>query len=132
AASGLPYPSVRPRATERAMPWVVGIDEAGYGPNLGPLVQAAVAVRLPDAAPAGGETLQPVVRQAHERDDGRLLIDDSKKVDTRGGLAALERGVLTLAPWSGRVVELIRKAGLDIYRDELTTEAWYDPNEILP
>ena len=31
------------------MPWVVGIDEAGYGPNLGPLVQSAVALRLPDA-----------------------------------------------------------------------------------
>ena len=35
------------------MPWVVGIDEAGYGPNLGPLVQAAVALHLPDDDPAG-------------------------------------------------------------------------------
>ena len=29
------------------MPWVVGIDEAGYGPNLGPLVQAAVILWMP-------------------------------------------------------------------------------------
>ena len=60
------------------MPWVVGIDEAGYGPNLGPLVQAAVALRLPDDDLAGWTTLKPWVRRAHERDDGRLLIDDSK------------------------------------------------------
>src|SRR5947208_1634913 len=43
------------------MPWVVGIDEAGYGPNLGPLVQAAVALRLPDGDEAGWETLRPHV-----------------------------------------------------------------------
>ena len=41
------------------MPWVVGIDEAGYGPNLGPLVQTAIAVRLPDGDTAGWETLRP-------------------------------------------------------------------------
>lgn len=117
------------------MPWVVGIDEAGYGPNLGPLVQAAVALRLPDHDHAGWDTLKPAVRRCGEKAtkaDGRLLIDDSKKVYTRGGLEALERGVLTLAPWSGSVAELIRKAGLDVYREELTTEAWYDPNERLP
>jgi len=34
--------------------WVVGIDEAGYGPNLGPLVQAAVALYLPDDDPPAG------------------------------------------------------------------------------
>ena len=75
------------------MPWVVGIDEAGYGPNLGPLVQAAVALHLPDDDPAGWDTLKPVVRRAREKRDGRLLIDDSKKVYTHGGLEALERGV---------------------------------------
>ncbi len=62
------------------MPWVVGIDEAGYGPNLGPMVQAAVALHLPDDDPAGWETLKATVRRAHEPDDGRLLVDDSKKV----------------------------------------------------
>ena len=79
------------------MPWVVGIDEAGYGPNLGPLVQAAVALHLPDDDPAGWETLKPVVRRCDEKADGRLLIDDSKKVYTRGGLAALERGVWSIS-----------------------------------
>src|SRR5262245_11703472 len=114
------------------MPWVVGIDEAGYGPNLGPLVQAAVALYLPDGDHAGWQTLKPVVRRCGEKADGRLLIDDSKKVYTRHGLEALERGVILTAPWSCNVAELIRKAGLDVYREELLTEVWYDPAEMLP
>jgi hypothetical protein len=114
------------------MPWVVGIDEAGYGPNLGPLVQAAVALHLPDADPAGWQTLKPVVRRCGEKADTRLLIDDSKKVYTRGGLAALERGVLHLAPRSCRAEELIRKVGHDAYSEELLAEAWYEPGEVLP
>ena len=38
------------------MPWIIGIDEAGYGPPLGPLVMTAVACRVPDgAADADGD-----------------------------------------------------------------------------
>ena len=37
------------------MPWIVGIDEAGYGPNLGPFVMTAVASRVKGANPAGRE-----------------------------------------------------------------------------
>jgi hypothetical protein len=77
------------------MPWVVGIDEAGYGPNLGPLVQAAVGLRLPDEDLAGWETLKPWVRRCHEKDDGRLLIDDSKKVYAGvKGFERLEHGAM--------------------------------------
>jgi len=114
------------------MPWVVGIDEAGYGPNLGPLVQAAVALYLPESDPAGWNTLKGAVRRAHEKPDGRLLIDDSKKVYAKGGLEALERGVMRLAPWSSCVGELVRKVCLQHCRTELPTEAWYDSNERLP
>jgi hypothetical protein len=77
------------------MPWVVGIDEAGYGPNLGPLVQAAVGLRLPEDDVAGWETLKPWVRRCHEKDDGRLLVDDSKKVLAGGkGFERLELGAM--------------------------------------
>ena len=31
------------------MPWIVGVDEAGYGPNLGPFVMTSVACRVDDA-----------------------------------------------------------------------------------
>jgi hypothetical protein len=114
------------------MVWVVGIDEAGYGPNLGPLVQAAVALQLPEGDPAGWETLRPVVRRCCEKDDGRLLIDDSKSVYTRCGLEALERGVLVLTPLSSHVAELVRKVGLTACCRELDGELWYDCAERLP
>jgi hypothetical protein len=117
------------------MPWVVGIDEAGYGPNLGPLVQAAVALHLPDDDPAGWETLKEVVRRCHEPDDGRLLIDDSKKVYTRGGLEALERGVMAaLILMESTVGDVLRRgtlSGVGI-REVLAGEAWYDPAESTP
>ena len=114
------------------MPWVVGIDEAGYGPNLGPLVQAAVALFLPDGDTAGWETLKPVVRRCHEKADGRLLIDDSKKVYTRHGFEALERTVLVLAPISGDVAELVRKTTSVAGLDEVATELWFQGDERLP
>jgi ribonuclease HII len=116
------------------MPWVIGIDEAGYGPNLGPLVQAAVSLKLPDGDSAGWETLRSVVRRTHEEDDGRLLIDDSKKVYTQGGLEALEYSV-----WAAHIMlhdptvgDLIRKMGVSGVREELAGEAWYEMDEPAP
>ena len=113
--------------------WVVGIDEAGYGPNLGPLLQAAVALSLPDDDPAGWDTLKPIVRQARGKDDGRLLIDDSKKVYTRGGIAALERGVFsTLGLKPGSVEEVLSRVLLPACLTDLKGEFWFAGEERLP
>ena len=75
------------------MPWVVGIDEAGYGPNLGPLLQAAVAVKMPASDVAGWDTLKPYIRRHADRDKKRTLVDDSKRVHSgKNGLEKLEQG----------------------------------------
>lgn len=118
------------------MPWVVGIDEAGYGPNLGPLVQAAVALRLPDGDLAGWETLKPWVRRAHEKDDGRLLIDDSKKV--YAGAKGFEKLELTamcalaVAPdRPATMKDLIANLFPEFLR-ELEAEFWFQQIVALP
>jgi hypothetical protein len=116
------------------MPWVIGIDEAGYGPNLGPLVQAAVPLLLPEDDLGGWETLRSAVRRVGEADDGRLLIDDSKKVYAGpNGLAKLERGVLVgFQLFDTEFASVVRKTTVPWVRDELPTEPWYDPVHPVP
>lgn len=116
------------------MPWVVGIDEAGYGPNLGPLVQAAVALRLPESDEAGWETLRPHVRRCGEETDERALIDDSKKVHSGpNGVARLERGLAAVVGVpAGPLGDWLREITLPGVADELGGEPWYDPADVLP
>jgi sorbitol-specific phosphotransferase system component IIC len=117
------------------MRWVVGIDEAGHGPNLGPLVQAAAAVRLPDDDPTGWDALRPVVRKSGRgAKDLRLVVDDSKRVYS--GVNALEklerntRGLFGLvAPTVG---ELLSAVTLEWCLTELTGEGWYDATALAP
>ena len=99
------------------MAWMIGIDEAGYGPNLGPLAVAATVWRVegPEVGGQGSgeefaargrgllttaateadlyERLSSVVSTAPDGD--RLAIADSKLLYKPGGLRLLERGVLT-------------------------------------
>lgn len=75
------------------MTLVVGTDEAGYGPNLGPLVVAATAWRL-----AGGPTTADgafaAVADAAGTAGSTPLWADSKTIHRGGaGFAALERGM---------------------------------------
>jgi hypothetical protein len=90
------------------MRFLLGTDEAGYGPNLGPLVVAASAWEAPaDLAPENlYDALAEVICRERTNDgDGRLEIADSKQLYQAGGsLAALERGVLALLALLSRKV----------------------------
>jgi len=75
---------------------VIGTDEAGYGPNLGPLVVAATAWRVAVEPAAVEDAFARAVAP------GPRLWGDSKQIYRGGaGWAALERGVLVAVSLAG-------------------------------
>ena len=76
---------------------VAGIDEAGYGPLLGPLVVSATAFRVPDDAARADlwEWFGSAVTRQAPRKSGRVQVADSKAMHKGGnGLRALEENLL--------------------------------------
>ena len=120
------------------MTWIVGIDEAGYGPNLGPFVMSMVAVRVPEAdAPADlWDRLKGAVRRAEGTNDGRLVIDDSKRVHIPGnGVGPLERTLYGFL-WNavGTPCPLARhwREYCSTPFKQLQAEPWYEDGCTLP
>jgi hypothetical protein len=117
--------------------FLIGVDEAGYGPNLGPLVVAATLWQLevPEPAPCRLRNGRPsdavsafpmdlyavlADRISRTADENRVAIADSKTLYSPAtGLALLEEGVLAAlqacnrAPrcWLSLVEELTGEAG---------------------
>ncbi|HZV06534.1 MAG TPA: hypothetical protein VE999_15750 [Gemmataceae bacterium] len=113
--------------------WIIGIDEAGYGPNLGPFVMTSVACRVLDPSPPLDlwALLRSAVRRSEDAEEGQFLIDDSKLVYTAKGLAGLEYGVLATlgAPATlAALIDLICPTD----GDELRREVWYRGVQTLP
>lgn len=111
------------------MRYVIGTDEAGYGPNLGPLVIAASVWRVPDGA--GEVDLYELLRDAvsAESDGERLHLADSKAVYQPGkGLAALEHGVLSALAAMDRAPATFRQAfcrAADDIESDLDALPWH-------
>lgn len=116
-----------------------GIDEAGYGPMLGPLVVARSAFGIDrwladQPAPNLWKVLERAVCRKGNDKAGRLPIDDSKKLkranDTDQPLQHLERTVLAALAVLGQRpstdLELFRALGV-----EFEPHAWYE-GEALP
>lgn len=85
------------------MPYLIGTDEAGYGPNLGPLTISVSAWWVPEALFQSNlydvlsETVceKPERKRAKAERPAKIAIADSKALyKPKGNVAALERGLL--------------------------------------
>jgi hypothetical protein len=109
--------------------YLVGTDEAGYGPNLGPLVVSATVWQVPGdpgecdlyellrefvtaTPPRGPQRMADVAPRA------ALFLADSKVVyKSSGGLADLEFGLLSALAWAGARPATWREAWQALDRD---------------
>lgn len=96
-----------------------GIDEAGYGPLLGPLVTALSAFRTPRASNLWGALADVVLREPDPSDPTRIAVADSKLIYRAGhGLAELETSALAFCAFAhggappATVRELLERHGV--------------------
>lgn len=114
------------------MAYLIGADEAGYGPNLGPLVISATLWRVPDGIGHLQlyDLLAAVVSPAAGRERPKVPIADSKSLyQPGGGLAELEYGVLSALAHVGRETsswrQIWRSLDPDVLAD-LADQPWHD------
>ncbi len=115
---------------------VAGIDEAGYGPRLGPLVVSATVFQSPDGV-SGEEFWQHFgegISPRHVRGDRRLVVADSKIVYRGGkGFERLEEAVLAflaVAPGEVRGLAELLSAVSPSTLPKLDTYPWYREVEV--
>jgi len=120
-----------------ALPYLIGMDEAGYGPNLGPLVVCATVWHVPehlfqsDAVCDLYSTLAEAVHPEPHVD--RLAIADSKKLYSGGkGLRLLEEGVWSTVPLVGHAIPFWTDPSL-LSPEDPPLAPWYQPpTSLLP
>ncbi len=96
---------------------LIGMDEAGYGPNLGPLVVTVTVWEVP-GSPREFDlwgAMAGVASQSPTKEPLRLQIADSKMVYSPGkGLVALEKSVLSALRLVGRLPQTLDELSEDL------------------
>ena len=118
---------------------LIGVDEAGYGPNLGPLVIAATSWDIPDglAAEDCDALVAPwITRDLPPKADARFWVADSKQIyKPGGGLPALERHVLPFLSLidgpPASITDLWSRVAPESAADRFR-EPWYNDDLPLP
>ncbi|MDX1947580.1 MAG: hypothetical protein SFU86_19430 [Pirellulaceae bacterium] len=121
------------------MSFIIGTDEAGYGPNLGPLVVGASVWEVPDHVAAEGmydHLARCINADPRQKAGQRVVVADSKQLHKGESLAPLERCVLPLLAQLGKKPESWRAIWpliAELSADELASQPWHDEfDEPLP